>query len=106
MISKQEFLVRARLDQATLEAWVAEEWLVPSLVPSPAAADVAFTDVDVARAALIRDLKETMDVNDAGVGVILSLVDQVHGLRWTLTQVLTSVRQQTGGPAARQDPPA
>ena len=110
MITKQEFLVRARLDQATLEAWVAEEWLVPSLVPSPAAADVAFTDADVARAALIRDLKEAMDVNDAGVGVILSLIDQVHGLRWTLTQVLASVRERPSGSAAGnaapRDPPA
>jgi chaperone modulatory protein CbpM len=106
MISKREFLVRTRLDQTTLEAWIAEEWLLPS----PAADGAAFTDADVARAALICDLKETMDVNDAGIGVILSLVDQVHGLRWTLTQVLASVRERPSGPIAgpadRQDPQA
>ena len=30
MITRQEFLIRARLDGDTLEAWIAEEWLVPT----------------------------------------------------------------------------
>jgi chaperone modulatory protein CbpM len=89
-ISRHEFLLRARLDHATLTAWIAEEWLVPH----SAAAEPEFTEVDVARAGLIRDLKEDLDVNDAGIGVILSLVDQVHGLRRTLAELLRDMRER------------
>ncbi len=49
-ISKQEFLVRARLEHETLEAWIEEEWLSPS----EAADEMTFTDTDLARAQLIR----------------------------------------------------
>ena len=90
-ISKHEFLLRARLDQATLTAWIEEEWLVPR------DAEPEFGEVDVARAELIRDLKEDLGVNDAGVGVILSLVDQVHGLRRTLADLLQDLRARRAG---------
>lgn len=89
-ISKQEFLVRASLDQATLEAWVTEEWLIPG----GSADEPAFTDADVARAALIRDLRHDLDVNDAGIDVILGLIDQVHGLRRTLAELLRDTRER------------
>ncbi|HYW59288.1 MAG TPA: chaperone modulator CbpM [Xanthobacteraceae bacterium] len=102
MISKQQFLIRARLDQATLEAWIAEEWLIPSR----AADDLAFTDADIARASLIRDLKETMEVNDPGIGVILSLLDQMHGLRRTLTELLAAVPERPGRPVSGPRDPA
>ena len=76
MISKQEFLVRAQLEGETLEAWIKEEWLIPG----QSAGELTFSDADIARAQLITDLKNDLGVNDEGVGVILSLVDQVHGL--------------------------
>jgi chaperone modulatory protein CbpM len=91
-IGRQEFMLRARLDDATLTAWIAEEWIIPR----PAAAEPEFADVDLARAALIRDLKHDLDVNDAGIGVILSLLDQVHGLRRTLAELL---EERRGGSA-------
>jgi hypothetical protein len=47
----------------------------------------------VARAQLIRDLKDDLGVNDEGVGVILNLVDQVHGLRRVLTPQGARTRQ-------------
>jgi chaperone modulatory protein CbpM len=88
MFSREEFLVQAQLEHATLEAWIAEEWLVPG--GSPAAME--FCDADLARAQLIRDLKADLGVNDEGVGIILNLIDQVHGLRRTLQQILQSRR--------------
>ena len=90
MITRQEFLMQARLDDGTLEAWVAEEWLIPG----GSTAEPAFTDADIARAALIRDLKHELDVNDPGIGVILSLLDQVHGLRRTLADLLREMRER------------
>ena len=90
MHSKQEFLVRAHLERETLEMWIREEWLIPG----QSAGELTFSDADIARAQLIRDLKNDLGVNDEGVGVILSLVDQVHGLRGALTEVLQSVRSR------------
>ena len=94
MISRQEFLLRARLDDVTLTAWIAEEWIVPRV----AAPEPEFAEVDVARAELIRDLKHDLDVNDAGIGVILNLVDQMHGLRRTLGELLQE-RRGRGSPS-------
>jgi chaperone modulatory protein CbpM len=92
MISRQEFLLRARLDDVTLTAWIEEEWILPR----SAVAQGEFSEVDVARAELIRDLKHDLDVNDAGIGVILNLVDQVHGLRRTLVELLQERRGRGG----------
>jgi chaperone modulatory protein CbpM len=89
MITRQEFLIRARLDGDTLEAWIAEEWIVPT----GADPEVSFTEADLARAELIRDLMGDLEVNDAGVGVILNLVDQMHGLRKMLADLLKSLHQ-------------
>ena len=90
MHSTQEFLVRAQLERETLEVWIQEEWLIPG----QSAGELTFSDADIARAQLIRDLKNDLGINDEGVGVILSLVDQVHGLRGVLTEVLRSVRSR------------
>lgn len=75
MIELREFLLRARLDAGVLDAFVEAGWLVRR---------EGFTELDVARACLIRDLREAMGVNDEGVGVVLDLVDQLHGVRAAL----------------------
>lgn len=80
IISKTEFLLRAHLDQQTLEVWIQEEWLSPDQAES----EPVFSEADVARACLIRDLQGDLGVNREGVGVILNLVDQIHSLRWAL----------------------
>jgi chaperone modulatory protein CbpM len=51
-----------------------------------------FSDVDLARAQLIRDLREDLGVNDEGVSVILHLLDQMHGLRSSMRDLLAEVR--------------
>ena len=99
IISKREFLFRAQLDQETLEIWIAEEWLVPG----GTAAELLFSEADLARAELIRDLKRDLGVNDEGVGVILNLLDQVHSLRTVLAEVLQSVRGRPLPPGVDSD---
>ena len=96
ILSKVEFLDRAQLDQEILEVWIEEEWLVPS----GTATELAFSEVDLARAKLIRDLMQDLGVNDEGVGVVLNLLDQVHGLRKVLADMLQSVREQSTPPDA------
>jgi chaperone modulatory protein CbpM len=90
MITEREFLNRARLDRTTLKVWIEEEWLIPG-----GSADApAFTDMDLARAELIHDLKGKMGVNDEGLGVILHLLDQMHALRRALSAALESARDR------------
>jgi chaperone modulatory protein CbpM len=91
IINKLDFLDRSQLDRETLEVWIEEEWLVPGRT----ATELTFSEADLARAQLIRDLKQDLGVNDEGVGVILNLLDQVHGLRKALADVLQSVRERS-----------
>ena len=91
IISKLDFLDRAQLDHETLEVWIEEEWLVPS----GTATEPAFSEADLARAKLIRDLRQDLGINDEGVGVVLNLLDQVHGLRKALADMLQFVRERS-----------
>ena len=88
MIRVQEFLLRARLEQRSLEACLEAGWLIP-VTREP---ELEFSDVDLARAQLIRDLREDLGVNDEGIGVILHLLDQMHGLRQSMHDLLDDVR--------------
>jgi chaperone modulatory protein CbpM len=82
-MSKPEFLSRAGLEVQTLEIWLEQRWLLPDQT----SAGMNFSEMDVARAHLIRDLKADFGVNDEGVDVILHLVDQLHGLRHAFAQL-------------------
>ena len=96
MITEREFLERTHLDSGTLEIWICESWICPDCT----APERTFTDMDLARANLIRDLKMNMGVNDEGLDVILHLIDQMHGLRRALADALARLRERekaTGG---------
>jgi chaperone modulatory protein CbpM len=88
MFTEREFLERARLDRRTLSIWIEEEWVIPAR----SADELAFTDMDLARAELIHDLKDKMGVNNEGLGLILHLLDQMHSLRRALAATLESAR--------------
>jgi chaperone modulatory protein CbpM len=92
MLTVEQLQVRLDLDAGTLHLWVEEGWLLPQRDP-----DLAFSERDVARAQLILDLKREMGVNDEGIGIILSLVDQMHGLRRVLRELLQA-NQEAGLP--------
>ena len=83
MMNKQEFLTYAGLEMQTLDLWLEQRWLIPDQTFG----GVNFSDVDVARARLIRDMKTRFGVNDEGIDVILHLMDQLHGLRRALDQL-------------------
>ncbi|MFB9269556.1 chaperone modulator CbpM [Bradyrhizobium erythrophlei] len=82
-MNKQQFLTSAGVQVQTLEFWIEQQWLIPDQT----SADMAFSDKDVARAHLIRELKGDFGVNDEGIDVILHLVDQLHGLRRAFEQL-------------------
>ena len=87
-----EFVLQARIDAETLETWLEAGWLAPRRDEGRA----RFSEIDLARAHLINDLND-LAVNDAGVPVILDLVDQLHGLRRVLRELLSAARSGTIG---------
>jgi chaperone modulatory protein CbpM len=91
-MERREFLVAAHLEAGTLEAWIEAGWLLPrdSGEAGP------FSEIDLARAHFIRDLGE-LGVNEEGIPVILDLVDQLHGLRTALREVLSVIDAQPEG---------
>ena len=72
-----------RLDAAMIEQWLAAGWLLPH---REGAGD-QFDEVDLARARLIRDLHD-LGANDESIPIILDLLDQLHGLRRALREIL------------------
>ena len=84
IITKPDFLTRAKLSHETLEVWIEEEWLIPSRTED----GVAFSEADLARARLIRDLTDDLGVNAEGVSVALHLLDQIYGLRRAMAEML------------------
>ena len=94
MLSEKEFLEQTQVTQITLRAWISEEWLSPADM----AGELTLTEMDLARARLISDLKQDMGVNDEGVGVILHLIDQLHGLRRAMRELLGSAHDNRNPP--------
>lgn len=85
-----EFRRYLKIDVTVLDIWVEQGWLVPDAHTGTR----EFRDADVARGRLILDLTRSMGVNEAGVDLIIDLVDQIHGLRGTLRDVVTAMDQQ------------
>ena len=88
----EKFVVHARIDVQTLETWVEAGWLLPGRVEGR----VHYSEVDLARAHLINDLAG-LGVNEAGVPIVLDLVDQLHGLRRALRDVLAAAKSGQSG---------
>ena len=77
MISLTAVAARVRgVDVETLHVWVEQDWVRPRRE----AGMPVFEEIDVARVRLIADLRE-LEVGDAAIPVVLSLLDQLHATR-------------------------
>lgn len=85
-----EFCRILEIETATLNIWVEERWIIPVGADGTS----SYGDADVARGRLILDLVKTMGVNEAGVDVVVDLVDQLHTLREQMRLVMDAIRQQ------------
>ena len=86
----REFVVQARIDVETLDHWLRAGWLSQH---ENEGGSGGFSQVDLARAQLIGDLQH-LGINDEGIPVVLDLVDQLHGVRNMLREVLTTINTQ------------
>ena len=91
-MNKQAFSTHLAVEVRTLEFWLEQEWLVPER----SAAELRFSERDVARARLIRDLKTNLGVNDEGIDVILHLLDQLHGFRRAFEDLHADLKNTRG----------
>jgi chaperone modulatory protein CbpM len=64
---------RCGLDTQIITEWVARQWITP-----PVPEKFEFDREDIARINLIRNLQETIGVNDESIPIILHLLDQLH----------------------------
>ena len=88
-MEQPEFFRPAPVDDETLDQWVEAGWLTQHQNLS----GQRFSDVDFARARLIRDLQD-LGVNDDSIPIVLGLVDQLHGLRHLLRELLLTIKAQ------------
>ncbi|WP_425993920.1 chaperone modulator CbpM [Afipia sp. DC4300-2b1] len=90
-MNKQEFLTYSGLQVQILDLWLEQRWLTPE----ETSVGIQFSDIDVARARLIYDLKSDLGANDEGIDVILHLMDQIHGLRHALAQLHKDIQERS-----------
>jgi chaperone modulatory protein CbpM len=87
MLSERDVLTRVqRLTLTRLRVWVAQGWIKPA-----DATQQGFSEADLARAALICNLEDELGFTEEDVPVLLSLIDQIHGLRSELKGLLEAL---------------
>ncbi len=79
-----------RIELRELRLWVREGWVKPATGES----GPVFDDLDVARIRLVCDLRMEMSLPADAVPVVLSLLDQIHGLRRELRGLADAVDAQ------------
>jgi chaperone modulatory protein CbpM len=78
------------LQQGDLERWISNDWVRADRQ----AGTYVFQAIDVARVRLIRELRDEMEVNEAALPVVLSLLDQLYDMRRRMRE-LSDVLQRT-----------
>ena len=87
MASEREVIARVeRLTVTRLRVWVAHGWIRPADERAQ-----AFSEADIARAALICNLEDELGFAEEDVPVLLNLIDQIHGLRAELKGLLAAL---------------
>jgi len=75
-----------------LRGWVRAGWVAPA----ESEAGPLYDELDVARIRLVLQLRQDLAVPDDALPLVLSLLDQVHGLRRELRTLTQAVEAQPG----------
>lgn len=73
-----------------LRQWMEAEWIAPA----DEAEEYLFSEMEVARIRLIRDMMRDMRIEAETLPIILSLLDQVYDLRHCLRCLTAAVHEQ------------
>ena len=91
--SETEIVARVEgLTVARLRAFVAAD----CLAPAEREGRLAFAEADLARVRLLAELVTDFDLDAEAAGMVVSLVDQIHGLRRALRQLGEAVAAEPG----------
>ncbi|PVA09008.1 hypothetical protein DC366_16350 [Pelagivirga sediminicola] len=91
MLDERDVVARVqRVHLRELRLWVREGWVRPSESEN----GPIFDELDVARIRLVCDLQKDLSLPTDAISVILSLLDQVHGLRRELRTLAEAVDEQ------------
>ncbi len=80
----------SRLTRTRLTTYIKHEFLCPAQSES----GPVYSAADLARIELICDLDEQFDLQGDALGVVLSLIDQLHGVRGELRRVMAAIEAQ------------
>lgn len=88
MLRERDVVERVgRVTVKRLRVWVERGWVKPARKGRSA----VFSDTDVARAALICDLSDVLELQEDSVPMVLHLIDQIHGLRHELKMLISVI---------------
>ena len=65
--------------------------------PAEAAGSLGFAEADVARLRLAAELSRDFDLDPEAAGLVLGLIDQIHGLRRELRALASAVEAEEPG---------
>ncbi len=85
MIREAELIARVGVSWQEIRACIDAGWLLPAVEHD---GERLYLDVDVARARLIHELRDDLALGEEAVPVVLSLIDQLHAVRYRLNAVL------------------
>ena len=74
-----------------LTDWIARGWVRPE---GAGVSEWVFAEIDVARVRLLCDLRLRMQLDEDALTLVLSLLDQVYGLRGALGAVVRALDSQ------------
>jgi chaperone modulatory protein CbpM len=80
----------ADLRPEEVEAWIDCGWVRPLRSDDR----YEFSDVDVARCRLILEMRQEFEIDDETMPLVLSLMDQVYGLRHRMRLLLGAIQSQ------------
>ena len=84
-------MLATRIDRTTIEEYIARQWVRPRRKQK----GWNFEDIDIARLELVCHLTQDIEVNEEGMDVVLSLLDQLYGLRAHMQKLAHAIAQQT-----------
>lgn len=84
-------MLEERIDRQTLENYIEREWVRPISQPT----GWNFEEIDIARLQLVCHLTQDINVNDDSMDVVLSLLDQLYGIRIHMKKLIYAIAKQS-----------
>lgn len=97
MLTEKDIVERTGIAEIRVRTWVERGWLTPAQSET----GWVYTEIDLARCTLIRELNDDMEIDDETVPVVLRLIDQVYNLRRELRTMSKAVEQEPDEVIAR-----